>query len=129
MTDDALKLARDALFRLAASYERIKPSGYPQSDAEKMAHGIIATLDAALAAQAEPVAHLVVIKTDAGPTKFFTAPSDPRGFPVYAASQPAVQAVGIPVERVVGRPVCWYCCNEIHPLDDMHHLWCHGGNP
>ena len=42
-----------------------------------------------------------------------------------------------PVERVVGRPevkramrpVCWYCNGEIHPLDDMHHLWCHGGNP
>ena len=27
------------------------------------------------------------------------------------------------------RPVCWYCDREIHPLDDMHHLWCHGGNP
>jgi hypothetical protein len=35
---------------------------------------------------AEPVAHIVILPTkDAGPTKFFTSPSDPRGFPVYAA--------------------------------------------
>lgn len=27
------------------------------------------------------------------------------------------------------RPICWYCQREIHPLDDLHHLWCHGGNP
>lgn len=25
------------------------------------------------------------------------------------------------------RPICWYCQREIHPLDDLHHLWCHGG--
>lgn len=38
---------------------------------------------AALEAQ-EPVAHICILPTkDAGPTKFFTAPSDPRGFPVY----------------------------------------------
>jgi hypothetical protein len=35
------------------------------------------------AQQQEPFAHICVITTDAGPTKFFTAPSDPRGFPVY----------------------------------------------
>ncbi len=34
----------------------------------------------------EPIAHICILPTkDAGPTKFFTAPSDPRGFPVYAA--------------------------------------------
>ena len=36
--------------------------------------------------QKEPFAHLCVILTDAGLTKFFTAPSDPRGFPVYLAA-------------------------------------------
>lgn len=31
-----------------------------------------------------PFAHICVLPTkDAGPTKFFTAPSDPRGVPVY----------------------------------------------
>jgi len=36
---------------------------------------------------AEPFAHICVLPTkDAGPTKFFTAPSDPRGFPVYLAA-------------------------------------------
>jgi len=43
--------------------------------------------------QGEPFAHIVVINTaDAGPTKFFTAPSDPRGIAVYTtppAPQPA----------------------------------------
>ena len=51
-----------------------------------------------------------------------------------------VPAVGAQVERGVGRlqpernqvgtrllPVCWWCNREIHPLDDMHHIWCHGG--
>lgn len=34
----------------------------------------------------EAVAHICVLPTkDAGPTKFFTSPSDPRGFPVYAS--------------------------------------------
>jgi hypothetical protein len=33
--------------------------------------------------QAEPYAYLINVVTDAGPTKLFTAPSDPRGFPVY----------------------------------------------
>lgn len=38
-------------------------------------------------APAEPVAHICVLPTkDAGPKKFFTAPSDPRGFPVYRHS-------------------------------------------
>lgn len=27
----------------------------------------------------------------------------------------------------VYRPICWWCNREIHPLDDMHHIWCHGG--
>jgi hypothetical protein len=41
----------------------------------------------------EPVAHICILPTgDAGPTKFFTSPSDPRGFPVYAAPvEPASQ--------------------------------------
>lgn len=43
--------------------------------------------------KAQPFAHIVVINTaDAGPTKFFTAPSDPRGIAVYTtppAPQPA----------------------------------------
>ena len=48
---------------------------------------------AAQAAQAEPVAHICILPTkDAGPTKFFTAPSDPRGFPVYTAPPAAAQA-------------------------------------
>ena len=35
----------------------------------------------------EPFAHICILPTkDAGPTKFFTAPSDPRGFPVYRAA-------------------------------------------
>jgi hypothetical protein len=33
--------------------------------------------------QGEPYAHIISVVTDAGPTKMFTAPSDPRGFPVY----------------------------------------------
>lgn len=42
----------------------------------------------------EPVAHLVIIKTaDAGETKFFTAPSDPRGFPVYRDSKASLRQV------------------------------------
>lgn len=48
-----------------------------------------------------------------------------------------VPAVGSPLQREVVRQVvqramrqmCWYCGREKHPLDDMHHLWCHGGNP
>lgn len=24
------------------------------------------------------------------------------------------------------RPICWFCNREIHPLDTLHHLWCHG---
>jgi hypothetical protein len=46
----------------------------------------------------EPVAHICILPTkDAGPTKFFTAPSDPRGFPVFAAPQ---QVSGEPVATV-----------------------------
>lgn len=46
------------------------------------------------AEQGEPVAHLVTIKTaDAGETKFFTAPSDPRGFPVYRDSKASLRQV------------------------------------
>lgn len=46
------------------------------------------------AEQGEPVAHLVIIKTaDAGETKFFTAPSDPRGFPVYRDSKASLRQV------------------------------------
>lgn len=42
----------------------------------------------------EPFAHICILPTkDAGPTKFFTAPSDPRGFPVYRAPQQHVDAV------------------------------------
>jgi hypothetical protein len=41
---------------------------------------------------AEPVAHICILPTkDAGPTKFFTAPSDPRGFPVYTHPHPHPQ--------------------------------------
>ena len=48
----------------------------------------------AQAEQGEPVAHLVIIKTaDAGETKFFTAPSDPRGFPVYRDSKASLRQV------------------------------------
>ena len=37
----------------------------------------------------EPVAHICILPTkDAGLTKFFTAPSDPRGFAVYTAPMP-----------------------------------------
>lgn len=52
-----------------------------------------------------------------------------------AVGAPVDCRVGRPVperdyrRQVVLRPVCWYCDREIHPLDDMHHLWCHGGNP
>ena len=43
-------------------------------------------------AEAVPVAHICILPTkDAGPTKFFTAPSDPRGFAVYAHPAPAAQ--------------------------------------
>ena len=48
--------------------------------------------------QQEPFAHLCVILTDAGLTKFFTAPSDPRGFPVYLAAGAA------PAQQ---EPVAW----------------------
>ena len=54
--------------------------------------------------------------------------------------EPEVLPGGTPVDQRVGRlgperandgarlrPVCWYCNREIHPLDDMHHYWCHGG--
>jgi hypothetical protein len=43
------------------------------------------------APDAVPFAYLCVVKTDAGPTKFFTAPSDPRGFPVYLGAAPIAQ--------------------------------------
>ncbi len=23
---------------------------------------------------------------------------------------------------------CWYCNKVIHPLDEFHHLWCHGNS-
>lgn len=37
----------------------------------------------------EPVAHIVELPSEySGLTKFFTAPSDPRGFPVYTTPQP-----------------------------------------
>ena len=61
----------------------------------------IAALREALAApEPEPYAHLVVIKTDAGPTKFFTAPSDPRGFPVYLAPPAAPEQEPVALESV-----------------------------
>jgi hypothetical protein len=44
--------------------------------------------------------------------------------------KPEAQKQSEPVRnRVLGRtwPVCWYCDREINPLDDLHHLWCHGG--
>lgn len=51
------------------------------------------------------------------------------------ASEQAVPADEGRLERMVGRPVperlkvpaCWHCEQPIHPLDDMHHYWCHGG--
>ena len=62
---------------------------------------LIAALREALAApEPEPYAHLVVIKTDAGPTKFFTAPSDPRGFPVYLAPPAAPEPEPVALESV-----------------------------
>jgi hypothetical protein len=45
----------------------------------------------------EPTHHLVRIVTDAGPTTYFTAPGDPRGYPVYTADQLRAAAS---VERV-----------------------------
>jgi hypothetical protein len=49
----------------------------------------------AAAVPAEPVAHICILNTkDAGPTKFFTAPSDPRGFPVYATPTPPAPPQG-----------------------------------
>lgn len=58
----------------------------------------LATAEEKLAAleSQEPFAHLCVILTDAGLTKFFTAPSDPRGFPVYLAAGAA------PAPRMTG---------------------------
>jgi hypothetical protein len=55
----------------------------------------------------EPFAYLCVLPTkDAGPTKFFTAPSDPRGFPVFThpAPQPSNEPVKLPevVDTVIG---------------------------
>ena len=62
---------------------------------------LITALREALAApEPEPYAHLVVIKTDAGPTKFFTAPSDPRGFPVYLAPPAAPEQEPVALESV-----------------------------
>lgn len=34
---------------------------------------------------AEPVAHICILPTHAGPRKYFTKPNDKRGFPVYAS--------------------------------------------
>ena len=46
----------------------------------------------------EPFAHICVLPTkDAGPTKFFTSPSDPRGFPVYTAPPERSEAVPVVV--------------------------------
>lgn len=43
------------------------------------------------ASQVEPFAHICIVNTkDAGPTKFFTAPSDPRAIPVYTHPAPGV---------------------------------------
>jgi len=62
-----------------------------QAQAEQPADHIA---DAGKKIHAEPVAHLVIIKTaDAGETKFFTAPSDPRGFPVYRDSKASLRQV------------------------------------
>jgi hypothetical protein len=50
------------------------------------------------ASQVEPFAHICIVNTkDAGPTKFFTAPSDPRAIPVYTHPAPSVPAKGEPV--------------------------------
>jgi hypothetical protein len=55
-------------------------------------------------AEQEPVAHICILPTkDAGPTKFFTAPSDPRGFPVYAAPVPTREPLTeLSVMKIIG---------------------------
>jgi hypothetical protein len=100
---DALDLA----IMFHHTYERLAPSvGYdtrvetrvfdPESPNGKLMLAVCAELlpklragVAPAAQKQEPFAHICVITTDAGPTKFFTAPSDPRGFPVY--THPAAQ--------------------------------------
>lgn len=50
------------------------------------------------ASQVEPFAHICIVNTkDAGPTKFFTAPSDPRAIPVYTHPAPSAPATSEPV--------------------------------
>lgn len=51
------------------------------------------------ASQVEPFAHICIVNTkDAGPTKFFTAPSDPRAIPLYTHPAPIVPATTEPVQ-------------------------------
>jgi hypothetical protein len=60
-------------------------------EAREMLAYVLATPQAAESVELpplpEPAHHLVRIVTDAGPTTYFTAPSDQRGYPVYTADQ------------------------------------------
>ena len=74
---------QERLLRYALDHivPRLKGAKSDTAQATQAVSGPVATQPTAL--EDEPFAHLVVINTDAGPTKFFTAPRDPRGFPVY----------------------------------------------
>lgn len=53
------------------------------------------------ASQVEPFAHICIVNTkDAGPTKFFTAPSDPRAIPVYTHPAPSVPDVDFDLQEL-----------------------------
>lgn len=85
---------------------------------DEAAHALKAALASAQAASAEPVAHICVLPTkDAGPTKFFTSPSDPRGFPVYTAPATAAKPAAVTDELLpsMGTALLMEAAAYLHP--------------
>lgn len=87
---DQLQTIREAFeaTQLKRECRRMPNGDYENSFVNSAWHYFRAGVDAAndMTKGQEPVAWLCIVNTaDAGPTKFFTSPSDPRGFPVFAA--------------------------------------------
>lgn len=81
---EACKQALTALSELESSLAQYEAGDVASAAAQGFRDGVASVTQQEQ--EQEPVAWLCIVNTaDAGPTKFFTAPSDPRGFPVYAA--------------------------------------------
>ena len=76
--------AADAIEALEAERDTLKEANAKLASSDLLQAYEAMQAQLAAAQGQEPFAYLCVLQTkDAGPTKFFTAPSDPRGFPVY----------------------------------------------